>query len=241
MKRWPQGVWVVTPNGMTLSFDYHTPDAKLNYKQNQQKWLDGTLAMLTEGVKSAGELKPRNARTVNPFPDRGLGFTRDGGMRLAATVVGLRNGKPEGPPAVDSTTLTKDEWAAFAPPTGKTEWTLPESATKKFSIALAPLTDSIYVPQAKDVVLAEGTAKVLREADGMIVIRLTGKWESKHSRDGNDKFLITASASGEGIALYDTSKKEFTRVQIVMTGAYKHGTTTTPTAAVLEWQSVTDE
>lgn len=236
MKRWPQGLWVVTPDGKTLSFDYHKPDSKLNYKQNQEKWLTGTQTMLAEGVKAAGELKPRNVRAVNPFPDRGLGLTKDGGARLAATVIGLRNGKQDGSPAVDSAILTKEEWAAFAPPGGKTEWTLPEAAMKKFAVALAPVTDSIYVPMAKDVTRAEVSAKVFREENGVAVIRLTGKWESKHNRDGNAKFPIAASATGDGIAMYDTAKKEMAAVLFVLKGTYTNGAATTLTAAVVEWQ-----
>jgi hypothetical protein len=241
MKRWPQGLWVVTPDGKTLAFDYHQPDPKKNYAENQRKWLDGTLAMLEEGVKAAGDRKPRDARTVSPFPDRGLGLTKDGGARLAATVIGLRNGKQDGAPAVDSATLTKDEWAAFARPAGKAEWTLPESALKKFAVALAPVTDSIYVPQAKDVTTATATAKVLREADGVKVIAVNGKWESKHFRDGNPKFPITATATGDGVMVYDTAKQQPTAVLVVLKGTYTNGTTVTPTAAVVEWQAEKQE
>lgn len=237
MKRWPQGLWVVTPDGQTLAFDYHKPDAAKNYADNQRKWLAGTRAMLEEGVKAAGDLKPRDARTVNPFPDRGLGRTKDGGARLAATVIGLRNGKQDGAPAVDSATLTAAEWAAVAPPAGKTEWTLPEAAVKKFAVALAPVTDSIYVPQAKDVTTAEVSAKVVREADGLVVIQLAGKWESTHFRDGNPKFPITATAAGDGLMVYDTTTKQLTAVLVVLKGVYKNGTAATPTAAVVEWQA----
>jgi hypothetical protein len=237
MKKWPQGLWVVTPEGKTLAFDYHTPDGDKNYKENQTKWLDGTLKLLEDGKAAAGELKAREKRTVNPFPDRGLGQTKDGGVRLAATVVGLRNGKQDGAPAVDSATLTKQEWAAFTPPEKETEWTLPDAAMKKLAVALAPVTDSIYVPRAKDVTAAEVTAKVVRTDGDLTVIKLTGKWESKHLRDGLEKFPITATATGTGVAVFDTKKKEVTSVLLVLTGTYKSGGVTTPTAAVVEWQA----
>ena len=237
MKRWPQGLWAVTPEGKTLAFHYHKPDPKQNYAQNQKAWSDDTLAMLEEGVKASGELKPRNARAVNPFPDRGLGLTKEGGARLAATVIGTnRTGKQEGSPAVDSATLSKEEWTAFAPPKDKEEWTLPESAAKKFAVALAPVTDSIFVPQARDVTTADLTAKILRTDDKVIVIRFAGKWESKHFRDGDPKFPITASATGIGIGVFDRKKKELQAVLFVLGGSYKNGTVATPTAAVVEWQ-----
>ncbi len=238
MKRWPQGLWVVTPDGKTLAFHYHKPDPKKNNAQNQQAWIDGTIAMLEDGVKATGELKPRNARAVNPFPDRGLGLTKEGGARFAATVVGVnRGGKQEGAPAVDSLTLTKAEWAEFAPPKGKAEWAIPESAAKKFAVALAPVTDSIFVPQAKDITAVEVSAKVIREDDGIAVIRFAGKWESKHFRDGDPKFPISATASGTGIAVFDRKKKELRSVLFVLSGSYRNGAVVTPTAAVVEWQA----
>ena len=40
MKRWPQGLWVVTPDGKTLAFHYHKPDPQKNYAQNQKAWID---------------------------------------------------------------------------------------------------------------------------------------------------------------------------------------------------------
>ena len=237
MKRWPQGLWIVTPEGKTLAFHYHKPDPKKNYAENQKGWVDGTAKMLDEGITAAGELKPRNVRAVNPFPDRGLGVTKTGGVRLAVSVIGLnRGGKQEGAPAVDSATLSKQDWAAFAPPKGQEEWPIPESAAKAFAVALAPVTDSIRVPQARDVTVAELSAKILRTDTAVSVIRFTGKWESKHFRDNDPKFPITTSASGPGIAVYDLKKKELTSIVFVLTGSYKNGAVVAPTASVVEWQ-----
>jgi hypothetical protein len=213
----------------------------LNYKQNQQKWIDSTLTMLTEGVQAAGDLKPREVSASNPFPDRGLGLTTTGGARLAVSVIGLRNGKQDGVPVVDSFTLSKEELATTVPASGKTDCTLPESAAKKFAVALAPITDSIYVPQSKDVSSAEVTGKVLREVDGIMVIRWSGKWESKHFRDGHEKYPILASATGEGIGLFDTAKKELTTLLFVLKGTYTNGTVVTPTSTVIDWQAVRKE
>jgi len=238
MKRWPQGLWVVSPEGKTLAFHYHKPDSKKNYAENQRAWIDGTVAMLDEGIGASGALKPRNARTVNPFPDRGLGLAKEGGARFAVTVIGLdRGGKQEGPPAVDSVRLTKTEWAEFAPPKGTMDWTLSESAAKKFAVALAPVTDSIFVPQLKDVTSAEVSAKVIRDEDGVVVIRFEGKWESEHFRDGDPKFPINASASGTGIAVFDRKKAEMRSVLFVLNGTYRNGRVAKPTASVVEWQT----
>ena len=83
---------------------------------------------------------------------------------------------------------------------------------------------------------ADLTAKILRTDDEVIVIRFAGKWESKHFRDGDPKFPITASATGIGIGVFDRKKKELQAVLFVLGGSYKNGTVATPTAAVVEWQ-----
>ncbi len=238
MKRWPQGLWVVTPEGKTLAFHYHKPEPKKNYAQNQKAWVDDTAAMLEEGLKAAGESKPRNARAVNPFPDRGLGLSKEGGVRLAVTVIGMnRTGKQEGSPAVDSAILTKDEWAGFAPQDGGKEWTLPDSAAKKFAVALAPVTDSIFVPLARDLTKAELSGVVVRTDVDVVVIQFTGTWESKHFRDGNPKFPITATSAGIGIAVYDRKTMAVVSVLFVLKGSYQNGTAVTGTAAVIEWRA----
>lgn len=236
MKEWPQGLWVVTPEGKTLAFHYHQPDPKKNYDQNQKKWLDDTRALLANGLKEAGDLKPRAARVGNPFPDRGYGPTSDGGARLAVSVIGLRNARQDGPPAVDSVGLTKAEWTAFAPPEKQTEWTVPEAAARKFAVALAPLTDSIFVPQAKDVTDAKLTAKVVRTDAGQTVIHFAGEWKAKHFRDGDPKFPIAATGTGEGVGVYDPAKKEMVNLLFVLKGKYTNGTATVPTASVVEWE-----
>ena len=238
MKRWPQGLWVVTPEGKTLAFHYHKPDPQKNYAQNQKAWIDDTATMLDEGIKAAGELKPRNARAVNPFPDRGLGLTKESGVRLAVTVIGLnRAGKQEGSPAVDSAILTKEEWAGFAPRDDGKEWSPPDTAAKKFAAALAPVTDSIFVPQARDVTKAELVGQVVRTDADVVVVRFTGNWESKHFRDGDPKYPITATSAGTGIAVYDRKAMALQSVLFVLDGSYKNGTAVTGTAAVVEWQA----
>jgi hypothetical protein len=239
MKQWPQGLWVVTTDGKVLGFHYHKNTPGLSYKQNAQKWVDDTVEMLESAVKAAGTLPPRAARAGNPFPDRGVGLTRDGGARLAVSVIGLRNGKQEGPPAVDSVLLTKDEWAAFAPPEGKAEWQLQEAVGKKFAPALSPVTDSIFTPRPAEVPKAEVTAKVARRADGLVVVHYSGTWESRHLRDGDQKFPITATATGDGIGVYDPQAKAMHSLIWVLKGTYRAGekAAAVPTASVVEWEA----
>jgi hypothetical protein len=236
MKQWPQGLWVVTPDGKVLAHHYHRNTPGLSARDNAKKWVDGTLAMLEEAIRAAGTLPPRAVRAANPFPDRGVGLTTDG-ARLAVSVIGQLRGKQEGAPAVDSVLLAKDEWAAFAPPDGKTEWSLPEATGKKFAPALSHLTDSILAPRPADVTRAEITARVARQADGLVVVRYTGAWQSRHLRDGNEKFPITAEATGRGVGVYDPAAKAMRSMVWVLKGTYRNGAKATPvpTAAVVEW------
>lgn len=237
MHQWPQGLWVVTPEGKVFAFHYHKNTPGLNYTQNARKWVDGTIEMLETGVKAAGKLTPRSVRAVNPFPDRGVGLTKDGGARLAVSVIGLHNGRQEGAPAVDSVLLKKDEWATFEPPEGKSEWTIPIPVGQKFSPALSPLTDSIFTPRPTNVSKADITARVLRQTDGLVVIRYSGSWRSRHLRDGNEKFPITADATGHGIGVYDPATKTMRSVIWVLKGSYRNGANAAavPIASVVEW------
>ena len=199
--------------------------------------------MIEKAVKDTGKIEPRKVRATNPFPDRGVGVNKAGGVRLAISVIAQRTGRQEGPPAVDSILLTKDEWAGFAPPEGKDEWTLPESTARRFAPALSPITDSILVPRPADLTKAELMAKVVRKHDGQTVIRLTGTWESKHFRDGNKNFPITTSTTGEGIAVYDPTEKRVTSLVWVLKGTYRMGPkgAAVPTAAVVEWVEAIEE
>jgi hypothetical protein len=232
MKQWPQGLWVVMTDGKVHGFHYHKNAPGVSYKQNQQLWVDGTRKMLEDALKAVGPLPARPVRSFNPFPDRGIGPTKDGGARLAVSVIGLRNGKQDGPPAVDSILLSKDEWAAFAPPVGKAEWSLSEAVGKKFAPAFSPLTDSIFTPRPADVTTATVTGTVVREG----VIRYAGRWESLHHRDGDPKFPIRSAMTGEGVGDCDPKTGQFRSLVWVLKGTYRNGSNAGPIAAVVEWE-----
>ncbi len=236
LKRWPQGLWVVTPAGDTLGFHYHRPVGGDSYARNQKRWADDTVAMLTDAVAKAGPLPPRTFNRADPFPDRGRGRTAAGGARLAVGVIGLRGGKQDGPPAVDSITFDADDWAAFVRP-GKAEWTLPVHVAKRFAPALTPVTDSIFVPRPADVTCASVTAKVVREVGGRFVVRYHGEWASQHDRDGDPKFPIRCAATGDGVGVYDPAAGKLVSLVWVLTGTAAN----TPTAAVVEWEDTPGE
>jgi hypothetical protein len=233
MRQWPQGLWVVAPDGRVIAQHYHRPKPGESFAAGQDRWLRDTLALADAGVSAAEKLPKRTAAGRDPLADRGVGTAADGSVRLAVSVTGLRNGRREGPPAVDSVPLTKDEWAAFAPPAGKTTWTL---AAPRFAPALSPLTDAIFVPRPEDVTAAEVTATVTRADPAVIVVGYRGRWQSAHLRDGDKRFPIRTSATGEGVGVYDAGTRRPKEMIWLFSGSYDNGTKW-GTASVIEWRS----
>ena len=242
LKRWPQGLWVVAPDGKTLGFHYYKAKPGESYSDGQRRWVSETIAMLRDAAKEAGSLAPREVKTK---PDilggRGHGFGADGAVRLAVSVVGYQNGRRDGPPVVDSIYLTEEQAAAFAPPKGAkigTEWAIPESVAVRFTPALSPMTDPIFSPTASNVTAQKVTAKVERMAEGSVVVRFSGRWGTAHNRDGDPKFPIRATATGEGVGVFDSKKGEPINMVWVLTGTYQNGPASArprATAAVIEW------
>ena len=232
LKRWPQGLWVVTPDGETLGFSYHRPTPGDTYKQNVARWIAATCAMLDEAAQKAGPLTPRTVAATNPFPDRGVGLTADNGVRFALSVTEVRGVRPVGDPVFDSFTLTAADWASFAPQQQKT-WAIPESTVRRFAPAMSPLTDSIFVPRPGDMTEMQITAA----RDGH-VIRYRVSLKSRHLRDGQAGHVITANLAGAGVGDLDASGK-LVRLMLMLNGDFSKdsGVRPEPIAAVVEWRS----
>ncbi len=109
---------------------------------------------------------------------------------------------------------------------------MPEHVARRFAPALTPVTDSIFVPRPADVTTAAITAKVVRDAGGLFVVRYRGRWESKHNRDGDPKFPIRCAAAGEGVGVYDPATGRLRSLIWVLAGTADK----TPTAAIIEWE-----
>src|SRR5207248_10405543 len=102
MRQWPQGLWVVTPDGKVLGFHYHKAKPGESYAEGQRRWVQDTATMLRDALTAAGSLTPRKLEAKpDPFAGRGRGVAADGGARLAVSVIGLRNGRQEGAPVMD--------------------------------------------------------------------------------------------------------------------------------------------
>jgi hypothetical protein len=236
---WPQGLWIVSPEGKILAFHYFRGKPGETPAAGQERWVKETRVAIEDGLKAFGETQLRMAKPTNPLKNRGVGTLPGGGVRLAVYAHGMRKGQKDGEPVVDSALLTPGEWASFtrgeiAP--GKS-WTVAPEAVGKLVPVLSPMTDAIFTPQPKNATKAELTASVERIADGKALIRLNGQLESQHNRDGDPKFPIHASAAIEGLAVADVASKELQSLLLVTHGEYRRSTAPQATAGVIDWRA----
>lgn len=236
---WPQGLWVVSPEGQILAFHYYRGKAGESIAQGKQRWIDETKAAIEAGLKKFGPVQPRQVAATDPLKNRGVGKLHDGGARLAVYANGMHRGKKDGEPVVDSAILSAGEWSGFAPPelTAGAMWTIPANAVRKLVPVLSPMTDSIFTPQPKDATKAVLTATVESISAGKARIRIQGRLESLHHRDGDPKFPIQAAAALEGLAEYDVAGKQIRALLIVSHGEYRRSAKPQATAGVIEWRA----
>ena len=198
--------------------------------------------MLRDAAMEAGRLVPRDVKAKPEIlSGRGRGFGDDGEVRLAVSVVGFQNGRRDGPPVVDSLHLNEEQVIAFAPmkdAKAGSEWTVKESVAQRFTPALSPMTDPIFSPTPIDATTAKIAAKVEHLADAVTVVRYSGSWETSHNRDGDPKFPIRTTATGEGVGVFDAKTGKMKEMIWVLTGTYRNGPATEKprtTGAVVEW------
>ncbi len=236
---WPQGLWVVSPEGKILAFHYYRGKPGEKPAEGQARWVTETRAAIEDGLKAFGPVKPRDPKKTDPLKNRGVGNLSDGGVRLAVYAHGMFKGKKDGEPVVDSALLSAGEWSAFAPPAlsaGMT-WTLPAAAVSKLVPVLSPMTDAIFTPQPKDATHAELMAKVESVSDGRALVRFTGQLETQHNRDGDPKFPIRASATIEGFAWYGARGHAPRTLLLLTKGEYCRSATPQATAGVIDWRA----
>ena len=238
--RWPQGIWIASPEGKVLAFDYFQVKSGESPAQSKTRWVQETLAAIESGLKAFGPVEPRKLAMHDPMPDRGCGYCATG-VRLAIYVRYLKDGKPDGDPVVDSVTIPADEWKVFGPPEAKVggAWNIPETAVRRLAPVLSPLTDSIYTPQAADIKLAQFRGSVQSVDAERIWIRFTGNLESMHNRDGDAKLPIRAAASAEGFGEWDRKQNRLTALVLVFRGSYRNvppWDKPKSSGGVVEWQ-----
>ena len=248
-----QGIWIVAPTGKVLAAHH---DVK-----NHNAWAQEVLQTIDAALQAFGTVKPRTVKAEDPLPNRGVGVRSDGSVCLAIYVRNVLGGgrhrapadvnrdslwtwegdlRPDGPPVIDSVTLTEKEWKTLIPPmaTVGTEWRIPQDVARKFARTVSPSSDQSLMPGPGDAKIAELTAKVESVADGQAQVRLAGKWETAHKYDGKVSF---GWASAEGIGQYDIGRTTLRSLTLVLNGAFRspppYDTADRPIGAVVEWRS----
>ena len=225
------GIWIVSPEGKVLSgHDGDKPKAVGNWNQE-------ILETLETGLKAFGKVEPRAVATADLFPFRGAGVRPDGGVSLSTHVRLTHRGKRDGPVVFDTLTLTSQEWGLFVPPraTVGEEWVVPDALARRFCRLLAPISEPEFMPRPEQAKVAELRATVASVDGAVATIRLTGRWETEHvTSEGKP---VRASATGEGVAVFDAGAKTMRSFLLVTTGTYGVGSPSEPREAggVLEW------
>src|SRR4029077_6254617 len=117
------------------------------------------------GLKTYGEVKPRQAKPVDHHPYRGVGVQGNGSVSLArhSRWLFVRSGqvpKLDGPVILDTLTLAQKDWATLAPvkAVSGAEWTVPEATARKLSPVLSTSTEAPPAPE--DVTAVKLSGKV---------------------------------------------------------------------------------
>lgn len=238
-----QGIWVLAPDGtvmagMSAEIDGH-PSDKVGtgpgapWRANP-KFADAVVEMLDQSLRQFGPVTPRHQK-AEPLPYRGAGVKPDGGVRFV-----VYNRADHG--LAFSVNLTADEWRAFLPSeitVGK-RWSLPEPVAREFAPVLSPLADTRFRPKPGELRSAELTAEVETLEAQHAHIRLTGRWHADWGHDDGEHSVGTATA--EGIAVYDLSRKTIRSLLLIFDGSYTYTTRdrlqhrTPAFAAVVRWR-----
>jgi len=119
-------------------------------------------------------------------------------------------------------------------------WTLPESVAREFAPALSPLADTRFRPRPSDLRSAELMAEVENLDGQRAQIRLAGRWHADWRHDGDEHSAGTATA--EGVAVYDLSRKSVRSLLLIFDGSYSytthegHSHRPSPFSAVVRWR-----
>jgi hypothetical protein len=248
-----QGIWVVSPDGKVLASHHEIKD--------QARWPQEILDTIAAGLRAFGPLAPRTTQPTNPLPNRGVGVQVDGSVCLALYSRHVRGGgkdaapssvhptslwlwdgdlRPDGPPVIDSVTLTGKEWAAFSPSSGKqgATWEIPEALARKLARVLSPSSDQSTMPKPEEAKVAQLSAKVESVTGDQTHIRFSGRYETLHVYNDKPSF---AWALAQGSALYDGKQKRMRWLRITLSGAYRMvppwDKQDRPIAAMVEWRS----
>ncbi len=229
-----QGIWMVSPDGEVLAWQYGSKDGAV------QPWTREVLIAIDRGLKAHGRVSPRALKPAKLFISRGQGVQPDGSVILALSCGFERDGYRDGPVVTEGLNLSAQEWAAFVPPQTAegTRWVIPASVARRFCRALSPYSEPTITPQPDHVKAVELTALVESVRGQQAQIRLTGKWETELIGGEAKIGKIRASATADGIALYDVDKQTLGSFLLVFSAEYRHiDNPPQPMGAVIEWRA----
>lgn len=244
-----QGFWIVAPDGKALAREHDFDRRGLSGAEINKKLLRATLDMLDEGLTAFGPVKPRAVKPIEQLPYRGVGVKPDGDVDLAIYRRVLHQGKADGPCLRDTLTLSKNEWAALAPPrpASGAEWVIPKAVARKLVRPLVynTLGSPAGMPGPDDAKRAHLTARVEAVEDGQMRIRLTGAFEAIKVFKDEPQLSYRGAATAAGIAVYDLERKAMSSLLLVFEGTYQQGARPEarpearpgrPLGAVIEWR-----
>jgi hypothetical protein len=212
-----QGLYLVTAEGNVL--------ASHQQFKSEKTWAKEVLADLEPGLKKFGEVKPRDAKRLDPLPYRGAAVKEDGSVVLAIYLRYSIKGIPhrELPnPTIDSLPLTASEWASWAPskPGVGVSWSMPEGVTRKLSRVLGP-SDEDSMPRPKEVTSVRFTGKVQNIEDGVAYLVYEGQITGSHETQSN-KGKCHGEAKLTGAGAYDLKKGRMLSLTLVFDGVFRN-------------------
>ncbi len=210
-----QGLYLVRPEGKVLA-------SHQNFKSHKT-WPRELLADLQPGLRAFGEVKPRNARLVDPLPERGVGAPKDRGACLAVFLRYSIKGIPlrELPnPTIDSLVLTAGELAELAP--AKVEagaaWKLSEALGRKFCRVLGP-GDENTMPRPNEVKSVRFVGKVKSVVGGIAQVTYEGEIAGSHETQSN-RGKCHGKAQLTGVGTYDAKAGRLLSLVWVFEGTF---------------------
>ena len=248
-----QGIWVISPAGKVLAGHHEI--------KSHETWTQEVLETADAALKTFGPVSPRQVNATNPLPSRGHGVQPDGSVCLAIHARQMLGGgrqavpagvpdsrlwlwdgtlRRDGPTVIDSLTLDAEQWSAVSPPKTEpgTTWSVPDSVARQFCRVLVPSSDQSAMPRPADAKLARLTATVESVEGERVRIRLTGAWDAVHLIEGDATRPIRGTATADGFAVYDLSRKSLQSLLLVFSGTYgrPNDDSVCATGAVAEWQ-----
>jgi hypothetical protein len=227
-----QGTWVVSPEGKVLAA-HRLPRAVDN-------WANELLDALDAGLKAFGPVEERKIQRAEPLPYRGIGVPPDGRVTLALCTRHLREGKRDGPPVLDTLTLSPEDWSAFTPrqATPGTEWAVPPGVARQLCRCMSPFSDHVTMPRPDDVTTIHLAGRVTDVADGVAQIRYTGEIATRHVWYLYENKPLFAQARITGVARYDVKARRLLSLLLVLEGTHRGVPpydAPRPSGAVADW------